>query len=261
VRHEPVLTKALHDGRAAANGVAAAFLAHEGYAGPLSHFEGPQGFFAALCDGADPEAVVAGPDAGWAIHEVSFKPHAACRHAHAAIDAVLVLRAQALDRTMVRLEVASYRDALTFCDRPDPRTSGEAKFSLQHAAAAAWAFGDADLERFMPQAIASADLVVLRSRVSVREDAGSTARYPARFGARAAAVLEDGTRLEVEVADALGDPEQPVTPVDLEAKARKLMAWGGLNPAQTDRLCAACLGLGSVSQVAELSAALPGSDA
>jgi 2-methylcitrate dehydratase PrpD len=261
VRHEPVFTKALHDGRAAANGVAAAFLAHEGYAGPLSHFEGPQGFFAALCDGADPEAVVAGPDAGWAIHEVSFKPHAACRHAHAAIDAVLVLRAQALDRTMVRLEVASYRDALTFCDRPDPRTSGEAKFSLQHAAAAAWAFGDADLERFTPQAIASADLVALRSRVSVRENAGSTARYPARFGARAAAVLEDGTRLEVEVADALGDPEQPVTPVDLEAKARKLMAWGGLNPAQTDRLCAACLGLGSVSQVAELSAALPGTDA
>jgi 2-methylcitrate dehydratase PrpD len=261
VRHEPVFTKALHDGRAAANGVAAAFLAHEGYAGPLSHFEGTQGFFAALCDGADPEAVVAAPEHGWAIHDVSFKPHAACRHAHAAIDAVLVLRARALGQTMVRLEVASYRDALTFCDRPDPRTPGEAKFSLQHAAAAAWAFGDADLERFTPQAIASADLVALRGRVSVREDSDSTARYPARFGARAVAVLEDGTRLEVEVADALGDPEQPVAPVDLETKARKLMTWGGLNPAQTDGLCAACLELGSVTHVAELSAALPGTDA
>jgi hypothetical protein len=33
------------------------------------------------------------------------------------------------------IHVESYGDALTFCDRPEPRTSGEAKFSLQHAMA------------------------------------------------------------------------------------------------------------------------------
>jgi 2-methylcitrate dehydratase PrpD len=261
VRHEAVFTKALHDGRAAANGVAAAFLAREGYAGPLSHFEGPQGFFAALCDGTDPEAVVREPDAGWAIHEVSFKPHAACRHAHAAIDAVLDLRARAGGRPLDRLEVASYRDALSFCDRPEPRTTGEAKFSLQHAAAVAWAYGDADLERFTLAAIAEPAMTALRGQVSVREDAAATARYPARFGASAVAVLKDGSRLAVEVPDALGDPERPVTPADIEAKARKLMAWGGLTSAEADRLCASCLGMGQTTDVAALSAALPGSDA
>lgn len=261
VRHEPVFTKALHDGRAAANGLAAAFLAREGYAGPLSHFEGPQGFFAALCDGADPETVVAAPDSPWAIHEVSFKPHAACRHAHAAIDAVLILRARAEGRALERLEVASYRDALTFCDKPDPHTLGEAKFSLQHAAAAAWIYGDANLERFTPLAIADPDLAALRGRVSVNEDVSATARYPARFGASAVAILRDGSRLEVEVPDAFGDPEWPVTPKDLDAKARTLMAWGGLTAAQADCLCAACAGLGDTADVTELSAALPGSDA
>lgn len=261
VRHEPVFTKALHDGRAAANGVAAAFLAREGYAGPLSHFEGPQGFFTALCDEADPEAVVTAPDAGWAIRDVSFKPHAACRHAHAVIDAVLELRAQAGGGTLARLEVASYRDALSFCDRPEPQTSGEAKFSLQHAAAVAWAHGDADLERFTTTVIADPVIAALRGQVSVREDAAATARYPARFGASAMAVLQDGARLEADMPDALGDPERPVTPGDIETKARKLMAWGGLTPAQADRLCAACLGLGDTADVAQLSAALPGTDA
>lgn len=261
VRHEPVFTKALHDGRAAANGLAAAFLAREGYAGPLSHFEGPQGFFAALCDGADPEAVVAGPDAGWAIHDVSFKPHAACRHAHAVIDAVLMLRAQADGRPLDRLEVASYRDALAFCDRPVPTTPGEAKFSLQHAAAAAWIHGDADLERFTLTAIAAPAMAALRGRVSVREDAGATARYPARFGASAVAVLRDGSRLQVEVPDARGDPEWPVTPTDIEAKARKLMLWGGLDATRSEQLGAASLGLGVSHTVTDLSAALPGADA
>lgn len=260
VRHEAVFTKALHDGRAAANGVAAALLARAGYAGPLSHFEGPQGFFAALCDGADPQGVVAGPDGPWALHDVSFKPHAACRHAHAAIDAVLRLRHQARGRPLVRLEVASYRDALTFCDRPDPRTPGEAKFSLQHAAAVAWIHGDAGLARFTSDAIAEPEAAALRAQVSVREDAEATARYPARFGARAVAVLENGERLETEVLDAFGDPEWPVTTADIEAKAHSLMGWGGLSPAVGVRLRAACMGLGLTADVVELSAALPGID-
>ncbi len=261
VRHEPGFTKALHDGRAAANGVAAAFLAREGYAGPLSHFEGPQGFFAALCDGADPEAVVAEPGRGWAIHDVSFKPHAACRHAHAAIDAVLDLRVQAAGRRLKSLEVASYRDALTFCDRPRPRTRGEAKFSLQHAAAVTWAHGDAALERFTSEAIADASHAALRALVSVREDVDATARYPARFGASATATLTDGSVLTAEAADALGDPERPLDLAGLKAKARALMAWGGLTAAGSDCLIATCLGLGNGCSASDLSAALPGLDA
>jgi 2-methylcitrate dehydratase PrpD len=50
--------------------------------------EGEQGLFPAMAPEADPEAVLTPAD-GWRIHEVSFKPHAACRHAHPAIDAAL----------------------------------------------------------------------------------------------------------------------------------------------------------------------------
>lgn len=260
VRHEPVFTKALHDGRAAANGLAAAFLARDGYAGPLSIFEGPHGFFAGLCPDGSPLAVLDGGE-GWAVHEVSFKPHAACRHAHAAIDAVLTLRAQAGGADLEALEIASYGDAIVFCDRPDPTTSAEAKFSLQHAAAVAWRCGDAGLTRFTARALADGEIARLRARVSVAEGPELTARYPARFGATARARLADGRVLEAEAPDALGDPEQPMDVAAIIAKARALTAWGGLDEAASSRLIEAALNMGRGTDVADLSAALPGTEA
>lgn len=260
VRHEPVFTKALHDGRAAANGLSAAFLARTGYAGPLAIFEGPQGFFNGLCPDGDAQAVVEGGDA-WAIHEVSFKPHAACRHAHAAIDAVLALRAQAGGAELEALEIGAYRDAVVFCDRPHPTTSAEGKFSLQHAAAAAWVYGEAGLDRFNLEALIEPGIIDLRARVSVAEAPALTARYPARFGATARARLADGQMLEVETPDALGDPERPMEAAAMVAKARALMAWGGLDGGAADRLIEAVLNLGPGASVSDLSAALPGTDA
>ncbi len=260
VRHEPVFTKALHNGRAASNGLAAAFLSKSDYAGPRGVFEGPQGFFAALCGTADPWTVVADPQADWAIHEVSFKPHAACRHAHAAIDAVLDLRARAGSTSLVLLEIASYRDALTFCDQPSPETPAEAKFSLQHAAAVAWQFGEAGLSRFASQAITDPATARLRHQVTVAESPEITARYPARFGATARATLETGEVLLAEAPDALGDPERPVSEAVLLAKARALMVWGGMSAGATEVLIAAVQGLGETTDVAAFSAALPGTD-
>jgi 2-methylcitrate dehydratase PrpD len=264
VRHEPVFTKALHDGRAAANGLSAAFLARDGYAGPLAIFEGPQGFFHGLCPDGDPQAVVEGGDA-WVIHEVSFKPHAACRHAHAAIDAVLALRAQAMTQTggaaLEALEIETYRDAIVFCDRPHPTTPMEGKFSLQHAAAAAWRHGDARLERFTVEALREAETETLRARVSVREGTALTSRYPAHFGAVARVRLADGRVIDASAADALGDSENPMDRAAIIAKARALTAWGGLDGAAAERLIETVLNLGQGAGASDLSAALPGTDA
>lgn len=256
VRHEPVFTKALHDGRAAANGLASALLARDGYAGPLAIFEGPHGFFHGLCPDGAPEAILDGDDA-WAIHEVSFKPHAACRHAHAAIDAVLELREQAAGRPLRSLRIGAYGDALTFCDRPSPRTPGEAKFSLQHAAAVAWLHGDASLARFTPEAIADPAVADLRAQVELFRDAGCDARYPARFGAVVEAVLADGTVLRAQALDALGDPEKPLDDAALIAKARALFSWGGLTDPAAEALIAAALSLGESASLADLWAAVP----
>lgn len=224
-RHEPAsMGKQLHTSVAARAGLDAARLASAGFKGPLTILEGPQGFFAAMCPGADPAGVVAG-DSGWRIHDVSFKPWPACRHAHATIDAALELRGQVdvLDAEGDIL-VETYRDALVFCDKPEPETVIEAKFSLQHSVAVVMLRGRPQLADFSLSAIADPQITELRKRVKVGQSETFQSQYPARFGA---SVTFGGQT--VSAPDALGDPENPVGPEQLREKAYALFEAGGLN--------------------------------
>ena len=186
--------------------------------GPLDILEGPQGLYAATC--REPKPMVLGP--GWRIEEVSFKPWAACRHAHPAIDCALELRAAG--RLTPPFHVETYADALTFCDKPHPKTEVEAKFSLQHAIAVIADGRDATPADFTLEAIAA--LSNLRAQVTVAEAPEITARYPAHFGARLNGF---------ELIDTRGDPERPVGEADIVAKMHMLAEWGGLPPAEADR--------------------------
>lgn len=221
MRHEPVMAKQWHVAHAVATGTAAARHARDGITGPRFILEGPQGMFAATCDRPKPLAL--GPD--WRIAEVSFKPWGACRHTHPAISAALELRE--LGALECPVTVRTYRDALAFCDRPDPRSTLEAKFSLQHAIAVVSARGVPRLADFEPDAIA--ELAAVRRRVTVAEGAEFTAAYPGHFGAQVTSSAGQAT-----CADALGDPERPLAENGVIAKARALMLWGGIDSGDAD---------------------------
>ncbi|ANU06367.1 MmgE/PrpD family protein [Paraurantiacibacter namhicola] len=225
MRHGDNATKQWHIFHALRTGRDAALHAAHGVTGPHGLLEGPQGLFAAMT--RTPGALGGGAD-GWLIHQVSFKPFAACRHAHPAIDAALQLRAG--DTLQAPFTVETYADALAFCDRPDPASEQEAKFSLQHAVAVVADGRDARPEDFTPDAIEA--LRELRAQVSVTEDAEFTAHYPAHFGARV-----NGHA----VADTLGDPERPVGPQEIGGKMAMLAEWGGLDTAEADRAQALAL--------------------
>ncbi len=222
MRHEPVMAKQWHIAHALQTGASAAFHAASGITGPRFILEGPQGLYAATCRA--PKPMVLGD--GWRIGEVSFKPWGACRHAHPAIDAALALRARGTLELPVTVE--TFADALAFCDRPDPTTPHEAKFSLQHAVAVVVARGVPTLADFEPDAIAA--LASVRRGVSVRENPAITARYPDHFGA----TVRAGGDHEALI-DTLGDPERPLSRDGVIDKARALFAWGGLDPAQAER--------------------------
>ena len=220
MRHDDVLTKQWHIYHAVRTGRDAALHVHYGATGPQALLEGPQGLFAAFTDA--PGALRSAGADGWLIGEVSFKPFAACRHAHPAIDAAMVLRAEG--RLQAPFVVETYADALAFCDRPDPKTELEAKFSLQHAVALVADGRKAEPEDFTPEAIAA--LADLRAQVAVREAAAITARYPAHFGARVNGF---------ELVDCLGDPERPMSAEQLVAKLHTLARWGGLPASAAER--------------------------
>lgn len=223
MRHEAVMTKAVHAAHASLSGLWFARMARHGLAGPRFVLEGEQGLFEAMV--ATPQA---SPDMrGWRMTEVSFKPYPACRHVHPTIDAALALGPALLAGGPIRVE--SYGDALRFCDRAEPVTAIEAKFSLQHAVAVVAVKGVPQLADFEPAALDRPEVAGVRGRVVVAVAADLEAAYPAHFGARITA----GGRVVV-VADALGDPEQPVGREAIEAKLQALVAWGGLASAETE---------------------------
>lgn len=224
LRHENTDAKQFHVHNACATGRNAAWMVNNGLTGPLSILEGPQGIYAATC--RDPKPMTF-PDQ-WRIHDVSFKPWAACRHAHPVIDCALELRARGELTAPFRVE--TYADAIAFCDRPNPVTEVDAKFSLQHAVAVIASGREARPEDFTPEAIA--ELAPLRAQVSVTENKAITERYPAHFGARV-----NGLQL----IDTRGDPERPVDEAVIRQKMHTLAAWGGLPSEEAERACALAL--------------------
>ncbi len=239
MRNEPVMAKQWHIAHAVATGRAAARHAVAGVTGPRIILEGPQGLFAATC--AEPKPLILGK--GWRIDEVSFKPWGACRHAHPAIDAALALKADG--QLAGPVTVATYSDALIFCDRPAPASVTEAKFSLQHAVAVVMARGEPRLADFEPDAIAA--LAEARALVTVVEDATLTAEYPAHFGVR----VSSGTG-SVTLADARGDPERPLPADGVIEKARALMTWGGVDSFQTEEAIRIVLDGDRVSDIGKM---------
>ena len=219
MRHDDVLTKQWHVYHAVRTGRDAALHVHYGATGPQAILEGPQGLFAAF---TEKPGELASNGNGWLIETVSFKPFAACRHAHPAIDAAMELRKAGKLEPPFRVE--TFKDALTFCDRPEPTTELEAKFSLQHAIAVVADGRQAEPQDFTMEAVKALD--GLRSQVTLSEDPAITARYPAHFGARV-----NGFAL----VDTLGDPERPVSEKDIIAKMHSLEKWGGLPQSEADK--------------------------
>ena len=242
MRHEAVMTKALHSLHASSAGVRFAHMARHGLTGPEWILEGEQGVFAAMVTA--PRAVAETP--GWRLFAVSFKPWPACRHVHPAIDAALALGPAIATGPIL---VESYGDALRFCDRPHPVTATEAKFSLQHAVAVVATRGRPELADFEPGALAA--FAPARARVSVAVAADLDAAYPAHFGAR---VTAGGT--VATAADALGDPENPVGAEALVTKLRTLVDWGGLAAAEADAAIALTIDADVQADMAPLVALL-----
>lgn len=240
-RVDPCDAKPWHLSRTAQTGIQAAYLAQAGMTGPAHAFEGEKGFFAATCPDAQPSQLTAPTGTDWQIHATSFKPWAACRHTHPAIDAALGLRekwaarAEALPWSQVRsITVNTYDDAIAFCDRADPIDTAQARFSLQHAVAVALSQGNPTPAAFDTAVIGTPDLVALRAMTQVFANAAFNQSYPRHFGASVMVRWHDDSCLSHTVHDTLGDPERPLTETALITLADTALATAGWPQATRD---------------------------
>lgn len=255
LRNESTDTKQWHNANAARVGVQAARLAAAGISGPLQILEGPQGLLNATSDGGDPARVSAESQAPWRLHDCSFKPWPACRHAHPVIDAALQLRERVDLSSLQTVTLEVYDDARVFCDRHDPATALDARFSLQYCAAVALLDGPPTLDDFAPDAWYRPAHRALMEKVRVEPSAALTAVYPERFGAVIVAHDASGRHVSA-VDDTLGDPARPLDSDALQAKLAMLLgvAEPGAIRGRLDRWLALALAAPASVAVATLDA-------
>ncbi len=226
--NEGDMSKHLHAGMAAANGVRAADLARRNFTGARHILEGQRGFFAATAPDANPELVVAGLDKHtYKIGGVSIKPYASCRHTHPAIDAALAVRARLAGRQIESCRIDTYQAALDLCDNPDPHTPYAARFSLHYCVTLALIHGQVGLVDFTPPAIARSAARKLPAQTTVKHNVDFEQRYPAQWPARVTVTLDDGTCLSEQVLHPKGDPENALDKAELTAKFCRLASYGG----------------------------------
>jgi 2-methylcitrate dehydratase PrpD len=244
------MSKVLHAGRAAANGVLASELGALGFTGARRILEGRQGFFAATSPDGNPAAVTAGLGDGWKLPGSSIKPYPSCRHTHAAVDATLALRNEhgvSID-DVERIEIDAYQSTLDLTDNPRPAHPYAAKFSVHYCVGRALKDGALRPDDFSDELIAEPALRDLMLRTTARLDPELDARVPEELPARVRLLLRDGRRLEHLVLSAKGDPEAPLTEAELTAKFESLVT-GTVYASQARALLETVTGLDRRSNV------------
>jgi 2-methylcitrate dehydratase PrpD len=249
------MSKPLHAGHAAEAGTLAALAAGRGFTGAAQMLDGPAGFGAAMSDRPDWSGVFDDLGTVFHINAMTFKNHACCGHAFAAIDATVQAREQdGIDpERVVRVEVATYQTALRVAGHPDPTTAFEAKFSIPYCVAAALRLGSVRLAAFSERQLRDARLRELSQRVALAVDPELDREFPHRRGARVRFVLDDGSSHEIYQPTRKGDPDAPLSDQELSDKYTELVAPElGERPAtRLERL------LWSLADVDDLRALLP----
>ena len=229
------MSKHLHPGKAAFNGVLAADLAARGFTGATRILEGERGFFRATSTAFDPSRVTDRLGARWLISENCFKLHSCCGHTHTAIDTALDYRARAGWRggealeQLARVDVETYASGFEIVKERNPRTPFQGKFSLAYCVAVALLEGSVGLEQFTPERFSDrgvTDLATraLLDRVTITVAPDLTARYPAEWGTRVTFTRRDGSVDVLTSAFPRGNPENPVPTEMLQDKFRRLVS-------------------------------------
>ncbi|EFH10374.1 MmgE/PrpD family protein, partial [Teichococcus cervicalis] len=192
-----------------------------GVPGAPDVLHGPAGFAAATSDSTGCwDLALDGLGTRFVIGEMTFKNHGCCGHIFPALDGVLALRARHPFRPeeVSRLHVAGYRATAELCDRPAARTGQEARFSLQYCVAALLHHGAVRLGAFTPERLRDPVLHAFMPKVSVSLAPDLAEAYPRRRAARLRLELRDGRVFEHEQPTRKGDPEDPLTDAELDAK-------------------------------------------
>jgi 2-methylcitrate dehydratase PrpD len=213
---DPCMAKPFSPGKSAYNGVIAAIMASRGFTGPKKVLECHEGFLNAFTDSVRLDDLKDDLGQHFAIMEVGFKPHAACRYAHGPID----LAQQAYREDGVRLDnverVTAYMSELAIrqASRPVCTNLNAAMGSTQFSIALALASGGNGLKEYWDGYKKSEVHAGMKKVELQKEPAYGLGGRQARVDVK----LKDGRTVSHSSIEPKGEPTNALTSEELEAK-------------------------------------------
>jgi 2-methylcitrate dehydratase PrpD len=258
------MTKPLHVGHCARNGLFAALLAREGFTANPGAFEHKQGWLNVFNGTGNYAIGKILPR--WArpldIVEpgIAIKQYPCCGSTHPAADAMLELTHthKLVPARVAAVESLTHARRLEHTNRPDPRSSVDAKFSVQYVLARALMDGKLLIEHFEGDAFRDNGVRELMGRI--RAAPYTTEHFPEdnHFGAQVAVRTTDGKTLVAKVDQPHGRTSaNPLSAEALKAKfencARRVLPEGNVS-----RLYAAIQEIEKLKDVRAITAIIAG---
>jgi len=234
------MTKPLHAGRAAENGVIAATLAARGFTADPQALDGPWGFFAVHGGGLSPEKMEQGFGRAWSISDpgVSIKPYPCGVLTHPSMDLMLRLvrdnDVQADQIESVTLYAGS--NILNPIRYPIAANHLQAKFSLPAELAMIAINRQAGKKEFSDAFVQSEAMQAMQRKISTVHDPEIEKLGFDKMRSRIEITLTDGSVVSGSADERYrGGPENPLTDRELEEKV-EACCEGILDEARRDHL-------------------------
>lgn len=245
------MTKSLHPGRAAQNGLSSALLTSRNFTSTEVGLEGKSGWAHVLSTEVNYAEITDGLGDRYEILLNTYKPFPCGIVMHPTIDACLQLRAEhrLTAEQIERIDLAVHPLVLELTGKKTPQTGLEGKFSIYFAAAAAMVTGAAGTKQFSDETVRDPSVVALRDRVVATVDPAIREEQ-----VRVVVSLRDGRRVEKFIEHAVGSAESPMSDAALEKKFLDL-ADGPLAPARARALLASCWRVEELPSVADIARA------
>jgi 2-methylcitrate dehydratase PrpD len=250
------MCKSLHPGRAAQNGLTAAFLAASGFTSTEQGIEGKRSFAYVMSSERDFSAITRGLGETFEISEDSYKPFACGVVVHPVIDACLQLRQEhGLTAEMIEsINLQVHPLVLELTGNKKPQTGLEGKFSVYHSAAVAIIQNAASPSEYTDALVRDPAVVALRDRVRA-----TASPMISEEQARVTILLRGGGRFEKFVEHAVGSLKNPMSDAQLDQKFQRL-AESSLSRPEAARLLELCRSIQSLDDAARIPAAAVPSD-
>ncbi len=215
-------SKKLHTGRAATNGLIAAYMAKSGMTGPENILTAKDGgLYEATSDKYNLEDVIMDIGTKFELKYMDIKPYPCCRSTHCAIDASLSIKK---DNTLYihnikSIIVETYDIGVVQCGCSSyPTKASAAKFSTAFTVASALIDGEVTLKQFETISINRNIVKNLAKKVKVISSAYFTHKYPNHWGCVLKVILEDDTTFTKIINDATGSILKPINEQQLANK-------------------------------------------